>query len=342
MSVIFFPGKGFPAGSEMVKNNDTGDTEKVTFSQQEEFISVTDKNPDYKSKTFIKLSIKIIEIKSSKSILKSELAIKVIDGEEGSVRIGSGPPVKKPINYKSKIKREMMVINISPKIIKDKGIRLSIKTSYFVTDDAYAKFNNRKDQSQSANSSSDVLTANLEEVMIDLLENKKKKSKIVMKVTPFIETISGAKVYPGIVKFKLMTPILIMNDELIYKNTSSPDFMSGVSSDKTIKSSCFIECIVRKKNTGSFLLSVKPFKGLKKVGVVNNKIMKFRFEKDKFELISLEQILPLEGKWIIYGMHIPVKKFGGDPLDRNPFIKGKGGVYVLCVGDVEEYLKDLL
>ena len=317
-------------------------TKKVNKSDEKVFFYEQHINQyDYRTEKYIKFSMKILEVTPSETILKSESTIKVGDGKECMFTFGSSSPLKKPIDYKSVVEREMIIVKITPSIIKDKGIHLKINTKYYISDDAYAKFNNRKENSQSAESSSEAIAGNYEEVVIELLENKKDRKKILLKLIPFIESEKEIKNYPGVVKFKLNTPILILNDELIYRNVSSSDLISGVISEKAKKGSCFIECIIRKENKGTFILSVKPFKGMIKVGTITNKIMKFRFGIDNFELISLEQILPLEGKWNLYGMRRPKEKIMGTKLDRNPYINGKGGVYIVCVKDAEEYLPKL-
>jgi len=116
----------------------------------------------------------------------------------------------------------------------------------------------------------------------------------------------------------------------INRKTSSPSF---ISADLTAKnrggkniSNSYIACVIKREYSGIFFLSVKKFRGSKKIGVLKSKKLKFRYNNNYFELISLEPILPVKGKWIVFGKYIPeidIKK--EKSLGLSPLVGKRGG-----------------
>lgn len=282
----------------------------------------------------IEMSIAIFEIKPSDTITKTRSKITVLEGQKCSIQFASGRNKQKiPIDYSIKLKREMIKIFMTPKIIEKKGIEILIETLYTYTKNASGV--EKKEKYSPVKSTKTILAKNYEEIIVDLFENKAEEKKIVLKIIPYIKKIPGPGIYPADPKYKLSNAILIMNDELISKKLGNnvPKLVSSSvkKKGKNAADDCFVACIVKRGNKGTFILSVKPFKGSKKIGILDGKILKFRYNKDKFELVSLDPFLPLKGKWIVYGKNIPeltLNKPKG--MSFYPYIGKKGGVVILC------------
>ncbi|MCK5004002.1 MAG: hypothetical protein KAS21_02895 [Candidatus Aminicenantes bacterium] len=309
-------GEGTTIYRERIIDNDKKET--MTFEDQK----------------LIKMTIALFEIKPSDTINTKRSEIRIEEGQKCSLQFVTGLHKERHhLDYDAGSKAEMLNIYLTPSIVEGKGVEVLIETSYLM-----ALESGKGSAVFKKNSIKTDIVRNYEEIVVELFNNKEKNKKIVLSITPYIEIIPGPEKYPGLVKFKLVTPILIMNEELLYRNTKTPDFISATESGKDNGVNCYINYFVRKNDIGDFLLSVKPFKGAKKIGIIDNKVLKFKYRNDMFELISLEQILPLEGKWIVYGKHVPVRKIKGSKFERHPFFKGKGGVLVICSKDTESLL----
>ena len=324
---------------EVFSGDNLNDSNKLSSMYHERIIEGNKKKAlFFEDQQIIKMNIALYEIKPSETINTKKSEIRIEEGQKCTMQFVSGLNRKRSRIDFDKVKdMEMVNIYLTPEIVKGKGVKILIETSYTFAD---RKRSFKGNPVTKNNSIKTDIVKNYEEVSVELFRNKQLGKKIVISITPFIETIPAPAKYPGIPKYKLFSPILIMNDELISKSTKSPDFISAAASENDLATNCFIECIVKKDDKGSFLLSVKPFPGSRKIGIVNNKILKFEFRNDMYELISLEQILPLAGKWIIYGRYIPVTWIGEAKFDKHPFIRGKGGVMVVCLKDIRDYLPE--
>ncbi len=296
----------------------------------------------FKDKKIINLSISVLEVRPSETIIKLKPQIFVEDGQSCSLRFGKRFRNRKYSTGNSiKLNGESVNIMLIPRIVKDKGVEISIKTRYFYLKDSNMSGKKRKPLELLLKRS--VFTRNDEEIAVDLLENKREKKKIVLLITPFIKIIPGPSLYRENAKYKLSDPIFIMNNELISNQNGSPSFISEglTSKNRTGKKflNSYIACVLKNRFKGTIFLSVKKFKGSKKIGILNNKKLKFRYNDNNFELISLESILPVKGKWIVFGKYISDRDIRKEKsLDLSPLVGDRGGIVIVSGKDFEKVI----
>jgi len=180
-------------------------------------------------------------------------------------------------------KESKIDVFITPQIIADKGIDLSIKVLF---DGKTLK----EDK---------VLTNNYESVVVELLENKEQKSKLADRVLPLILTIEPPKIYPKVLtELKFLNYTLFMNNELLYHAPVMDLTVPGGSEKKPIFFAFFI------RGKGIYILSFSPFRGAEPIGVAKENVVKFKYENDYFEFTSVKPILP-EGKWLVWVRNNP-------------------------------------
>jgi hypothetical protein len=180
-------------------------------------------------------------------------------------------------------KENRIDVFITPRIIANKGIELTIKV-------LFEKKTLKEEK---------VTTGNYESVVLELLENKEQKIRLADRIIPLILTIEPAKMYPKVLtELKFWDYRVLMNNEIMYRTFFMDLTVPGGSEKKPI----FFAFYIRGK--GIYVLSFSPFKGAEPIGVSKDNVAKFKDGKDYFEFMSFRPILP-EGKWLVWVRHNP-------------------------------------
>jgi hypothetical protein len=224
-----------------------------------------DLTPD--AKTNINLRMELIEIRLSETKLISSPVVTTQNGLTAEFIQGS--------------KEESLYISITPTIVENRGIELKIRS--------IKKPEMREYKEET------VLAGNSQPVVIELLEKKEDKSKLAIKITPFVDIKAEAKRYPGPVKeLQFVRSFLILNsDKLIAKGG-----LSIKNSDGEVLPYFFVQ------GNGIYVLSFQPFEGAEPKGLVRGKSIRIKLAEDEFDWYSQEPILP-EGLWYVWIRHNP-------------------------------------
>lgn len=223
---------------------------------------------------FIKKQKKIIELRIEHLEIRATETIPL--GDVVKIEVENGTKVK---CVHSSTSLPLIEIELTPTIIEKKGIEILIKI-----------FHERKVIKEET-----IVTKNLEPFIVELLKKKDGDVRIVDKVIPFITLIEPAKMYPEpILMIKMDDYRLLLNDRLIMKG--------GQRAINVGSEQIFLFFYINEK--GIFVLSFKPFEGAEPHGIVRDNIIKIKHNKDYFEWISKEPILP-EGKWLVWVKNNP-------------------------------------
>jgi len=218
---------------------------------------------------FIKEPKKIIELRIEHLEIHPTDTIHLNDGVKIKTESGSRVKYSYSSEYIPRIE-----IELTPTIIEKKGIEFRIKI-----------FHGERIIKEET-----VFTRNYEPIIVELMEDEKKKIKLSDKITPMIQTIEPAKAYPGkISELKMVNHMLLMNNELLTRG--------GLRAINEENRPIFLFFYIKEK--GVYVLSFKPFDGAEPLGVVRNKTIKIKHDEDYFEWVSQESILP-EGKWLVW------------------------------------------
>jgi hypothetical protein len=219
------------------------------------------------AKISINLKMEFIEIRPSETKLISSPVVNTENGQAVTFLQGS---VGKSFS-----------IEVTPTIVKNQGIELKVK---------FIKKPEMKEYKEKT-----VLAGNSQPVVIELLEKIEEKSKLAVKITPFVDIKAEAKEYPGPVKeLQFVRSFLVLNsDKLIAKGG-----LSIKNSDGEVLPYFFVQ------GKGIYVLSFQPFEGAKPQGLVKGKLMRIKLAEDEFDWYSQEPILP-EGLWYVWIRHNP-------------------------------------
>lgn len=127
---------------------------------------------------WISLECKVLEIKKSETILLSNPKVMVMEGKEAEIVQGKRIPVKRPSGETDYLE-EKLEIRVVPRIIPEQGIELKIEVKIQKVDETTFAI------SQVSVNKIQVL-GNLEAMVLELMENKEKKSRIVVQISALI------------------------------------------------------------------------------------------------------------------------------------------------------------
>ena len=219
------------------------------------------------AKTNISLRMEFMEIRPSETKLISSPVVTTLNGLTAE--------------YIQVSNEKSLYISIKPTIVENRGIELKIR---------FIKKPEMKEYKEET-----VLAGNSQPVVIELLEKKEEKSKLAIKITPFVDIKAEAKRYPGPVKeLSFVRSFLILNsDKLIAKGG-----LSVKNSDADVLPYFFVQ------GNGIYVLSFQPFEGAEPKGLVRGGSMRIKLAEDEFDWYSQEPILP-EGLWYVWIRHNP-------------------------------------
>jgi hypothetical protein len=247
----------------------------------------------------IDLNLVFMEITKTNSEIYLNPSIRAQDGFAANLEWGS------------KLKDLSFQISIIPHVIEGKGVEL--KVQYTIGPQMKAPLEKT------------LLIGNSESAVIELMENKPKESKFMLKITPMINKVGPIEAYPEDIKsLKLEDSILTMNDELV--------IAKGSLRAESDKNEIFIYFYARGK--GLYVISFKPFEGAEKKGVASDNVLRLKYGEDYFEWTSRDSILP-KGKWPAWVRRNPQFDFAGK---TGGLLSTKNG-YAGIITDTETMLK---
>jgi hypothetical protein len=248
---------------------------------------------------YIDLNFVFMETTKTNSEIDSTPTIRVQDGSAANLYGGS------------KLQDLTYHISIIPHVIEGKGVK--IKVQYTIEPQMKAPLEI-------------ILTiGNSESAVIELMENKSKDSKLMLKITPLIIKVGPIEAYPVDIKsLNLEDSILTMNDELV--------IAKGSLRAESDKNEIFIYFFARGK--GLYVISFKPFEGAEKKGVASDNVLRMKYGEDYFEWTSRDSILP-KGKWPVWVRRNPQFDFAGK---TGGLLSTKNG-YAGILTDTETMLK---
>ena len=251
------------------------------------------------SRSYIDLNLVLMEITKTNSEIYLNPSIRSQDGLAANLVWGS------------KLKDLSFQISIIPHVIEGKGVEL--KVQYTIGPQMKAPLEKT------------LLIGNSESAVIELMENKSKDSKFMLKITPMINKVGPIKAYPEDIKsLKLEDSILAMNDDLV--------IAKGSLRAESDKNEIFIYFFARTK--GLYVISFKPFEGAEKKGVASDNVLRMKYGEDYFEWTSRDSILP-KGKWPVWVRRNPQFDFAGK---TGGLLSTKNG-YAGILTDTETMLK---
>jgi hypothetical protein len=221
-------------------------------------------------RAYIDLNYTIIEVTKTTSEIDSGGSIRALNGFAAQMVWGGG----------SNLKGLSFQISITPRIIEGKGVELSIDHLNPVT----------KMRSQAK-----ILVGNAESAMYQLMENKSKDSKLMLKLIPMVNNMPALEPYTEEVrKLNLEESILTINDDAV--------IAKGSLRAESDKNEIYLYFFVRGK--GLYLVSFKPFENAEKKGVVSGNVLRLKWENDYFEWSCRDLILG-KGKWPVWVRNNP-------------------------------------
>lgn len=243
-------------------------------------------------KTYIRLRVDILEIKPSETHPISSPSIRTENGKAAEILMGSP--------------KESLAIHITPTIVENKGIQLKIEF--------------QKEPEMTDKRSEEVFVQNGESAVIELFENKSRKSKISLKVTPLVEVVRPTQEYPGPVReLRLDDSYLIKNDDRLIAHGNL-----SAASDQVEIFLWFTD------DQGLFVLGFKRFEGAEPKGFAQGTEIKMKFGDVLYKWVSRNAILP-EGKWLVWVLHNPTG-FEGLSVTKGQAILGKNGMIGIGAG----------
>jgi hypothetical protein len=252
-------------------------------------------------RSYIDLNLVLMEITKTNSDIDFSSSIRAQDGFAANLIWGGGP----------KYKDMRFQISIIPHVIEGKGVEL--KVQYKIGPQMKAPLEKT------------LMIGNSESAVIELMENKSKESKLMLKITPLINKVGPIEAYPEEIKsLNLEESILTMNDELV--------IAKGSLRAESDKNEIFI--FFYAQGRGLYVISFKPFEGAEKKGVASGNVLRMKYGEDYFEWTSRDSILP-KGKWPAWVRRNPQFDFAGK---TGGLLSTKNG-YAGIVTDTETMLK---
>ncbi len=277
---------------EFVKDQDKIKTNTIIISQpysgggaEDEFI--------VEPKTYIRLRVDILEIEPSETHPIASQSIRTENGKPAEIFImGSNDG--------------SLSLHITPTIVEKKGIALKIE------------FQQKPEMKDPR--SEKAFIQNGEAAVIELFENKIRKSKIGLKVIPLVEVVKPTQEYPGPVRqLRLDDSYLFKNDDRLIAHGNL-----SATSDQNEISLWFTD------DQGLFVLGFKRFAGAEPKGFVQGTEIKIKFGEVLYKWVSRNSILP-EGKWLVWVLHNP-PGYKGLKITNGQGILGKNGMIGIGTG----------
>jgi hypothetical protein len=246
-------------------------------------------------KRYINIQIELLDIKPSETISLEKWAVRTENGTPGEVVQGGQD-------------RLHLEVNIVPTIVEGKGVRLKIDF--------------KVGPEMKSPKTEEIVVPNAGTVMVELLENKAKGSRIALRLTPIVEVVEAAKEYPGKIReLALVDSFLVLNDDKLIAH----DDLSARSDNAGIF--LFFYCFTK----GVYVLSFKPAEGFTPAGVVNGKMLRVKVGEDTYDWYSSKPILP-EGRWLVWVRHNPRLASEVSIGKGETGIMGKNGLIGIGVG----------
>jgi hypothetical protein len=244
-----------------------------------------------KPESYIDLQIEILEIRPSKTVLIASPKIRIENGQAGNITLGRSS--------------DFISIDFVPLIVEGQGIEIKVE------------FTKKPEMTEKKEET--IFLKNAESAVLELFENKAKKSKLAIRMTPLIDVINAAKAFPRpISELRLVDSFLLLNEDKLIAQGS----LEASSDEDDIY-------LFFSTEKGLYVLSFKPFEGAEAKGVAFGKTLKIRFGKDEFEWMCRESILP-EGKWLVWVRHNPsIQKI---TIEKGTGILGKNGLMAIGTG----------
>jgi hypothetical protein len=248
-------------------------------------------------KKYINIQFELLEIKPSETISLEKFGLRAEEGTKAEYVQGGQD-------------RLPLEVNIVPSIIEGKGVRLKI--DFMIG------------REMKSPKTQEILVPNAGSMMVELLENKAKGSRIALRLTPIVEIVEAAKEYPGKIReLALVDSFLVLNDD---KLVAHNDLMSA-KSDSGADIYLFFYCTAK----GVYVLSFKPAEGFTPAGVVSGKTLTLKLEGDTFDWYSSKPILP-EGNWLVWARRNPRLASEVSVGKGETGIMGKNGLIGIGVG----------
>jgi len=240
-------------------------------------------------KTYIRLSVEILEIKPSETRPISRPAIRTENGKTAQILMGN--------------RTESLSIWITPTVAEGKGVALKIE---------FKKEPEMKDRREV-----NTFVQNGESVVVEMFENKNQSSKISLKITPLVEVVPATQEYPGPVReLRLADSYLIKNDDRVLAHGDLAATATSEGAEITLW--------FQDDDGGLFLLGFKPFDGAEPLGYVRGTEIKIKFGDALYKWTNRNPLLP-EGKWLVWVLHNP-PGFKHMIVKRGQGILGKNGM----------------
>jgi len=298
---------GFPAaGRCQEKDKRQTDKKSVSVVAEDGTLTIVQSSgrPDDRflitPKKYINIQFELLEIKPSETVSLEKWGLRTEQGTPGEVVRGGQD-------------RLPLDVHIVPTIVEGKGIRLKVDFKI--------------GPEMKTPKTEEILVPNAGSVMVELLENKAKGSRIALRLTPIVEVAEAAKEYPGKIReLTLPDSFLVLNDDKLIAH----DDLSARSDSADIY--LFFYCFTK----GVYVLSFKPADGFTPAGVVNGKTLRVKVGEDTFDWHSSKPILP-EGKWLVWVHYNPRLASEVSVGKGETGILGKNGLIGIGVG--QEMLK---
>ena len=240
-------------------------------------------------KTYVRLSVEILEITPSKTNPISRPTIRTQNGKTAEILMGNP--------------KESLSIRITPTVAEGKGVALKIE---------FKKEPEMKDRREV-----NTFVQNGESVIVEMFENKSQSSKISLKITPLVEVVPPTPEYPGPVReLRLDDSYLIKNDD---KVLAHGDLAATAASE-----GAEITLWFQDDDGGLFLLGFKRFEGAEPQGYVQGTQIKVKSGDAIYKWVNRNPLLP-EGKWLVWVLHNP-PGFKDMIVKRGQGILGKNGM----------------
>lgn len=127
----------------------------------------------------ISVDLKVLKIKKAETILLSNPKTVIEDGREGTCVMGRKIPVKNE-QGETKYYDDTIELKVTPKIVPEQGIELTIEA-------VIRGYDKKKMEPTVTTVKKCELIGNLETVVLELMENKQEKSRLVFQLTSMIQ-----------------------------------------------------------------------------------------------------------------------------------------------------------
>lgn len=243
-------------------------------------------------KTYIRMRVDILEIEMSETHPIASPSVRTENGKPAKIIMGP--------------EKESLSIQITPTIVAKKGITLKIEF--------------QKASEMKGMRSEETFVQNGESAVIELFENKSRKSKIGLKVTPLVEVVMPTKEYPGNIReLRLDDSYLIKDDDKLIAHGD----LSATSDEGEI-------FLWFTDDNGLFVLGFKRFEGAEPKGYAQRTAIRIKFGDVLYKWASRNSILP-DGKWLVWVLHNP-PGYKELSIQNGQGILGKNGMIGIGMG----------